>query len=135
MTALGIDVAAYTAATRDRVGGSRLSMIRAWFHETDPRCVSCGYDTRLDVPKGHARYAVLGHLVPASAYGLANARCGYIPGNIALMCYTCNDDAGDMTFTHDLLIADAFVPTQWPLGKQRKLVSDDVRQSRLARKW
>lgn len=125
-------------ATRDRIGGSRLAHIRAWMHETDARCVSCGHETRTDVPASHPRHAELGHLIAASTYAASNARVGFVPGNIGLMCHTCNADANkeSVSFTEDMLIEDAFIPMMWPAGNTKRNGTESLAmESRNSRKW
>lgn len=138
MTQTNLSPAALIAATRDRIGGSRLAALRVWLHETDARCVSCGFATRLDVAGSHPLHAELGHMVAASTYAASNARVGWLPGNIALMCHTCNADANTqgVSFTLDMLIPGAHVPTEWPTLRSRRMADTDAADaSRAARSW
>lgn len=83
-------------ATKDRLGGSRVSaIVRAW-HAIDARCVLCSTVTTFDGAKGDA--PVFGHVMPASVItpgASGGKRGGYTADNGVLMCADCNFAIGD----------------------------------------
>jgi len=89
---------AHRAATKDRLGGSRVSgIVRAW-HALDPRCVTCLTVTTYDGAPGDR--PTFGHLTPASVItpgATGGKRGGYTPDNGALMCADCQHAVGDTT--------------------------------------
>jgi hypothetical protein len=82
--------------------------------------------------------AEIGHLVSATyAGGASTARQGWMPGNLANMCHTCNADAGkvDKSVTADEVDA-TLVPLTWPTFR-KKVKGESVHASnaRANRKW
>lgn len=84
------------AATKDRVGGSRVAeIVRAW-HALDPRCVLCLTVTDFHGAAGDR--PTFGHIIPASTLtpgATGGKRGGYTADNAALVCTDCNHAIGD----------------------------------------
>lgn len=130
--------------TKSRLGGSRVTAIVAGWHAADPRCTSCGLETRLDVPNSHPRKATFGHLVSAETIKAATGveRGGYTADNGVLQCVTCQHDrarCGNPDFSlSDLSFIPAYLGT-FPRGNARRNETAEyatlAAESRAARRW
>lgn len=119
-------------ATRDRLGGSTLKNLRAFLHTyANGLCVVCEQETIL--AQGEDRSAEIAHIIPASTYCASATRSGYLPGNVAIMCKSCNSAAADFPFhLHLEMIRDDLIPTEWPkdIGQKKYIPRSD--HSRIA---
>jgi len=88
--------------TRDRHGGARVKAMRdgALFTASAGRCVVCEQPiTRI---QGEPNSIEIGHLIPARAYPSGKSRSGYVAGNLAAMCRSCNSAASDFPWDKHL---------------------------------
>ena len=134
LVAIRADRSAFLAATRERLGGSRATALGVYLWEyAHGVCVVCGEGTRQDAAANVSDRAEIGHLIPASFFGISGARAGFIPGNVANMCRACNRCAGDYVFSADDVIAE-YVPIVWPILRKATAAHDDhAERARLAR--
>lgn len=112
--------------TRDRMGGSMAKAMREYLHTfAGGLCVVCELPTDLNAARSAGNYAEIGHLIAASTYGLSSARGGFVPGNLANMCHSCNAAAGaaDYSFKASDVRAD-LVPVFWPVLAQSRKTTD-----------
>jgi hypothetical protein len=100
----------HRAATKNRLGGSRIAgIVRAW-HEIDPRCVTCDSLTWVDVmPHNMAPgdKATFGHIVPASVVtpgAQGGERGGYTADNGLLQCQDCQNGLSATTVTRGYFV-------------------------------
>lgn len=124
-------------ATADSLGGSVRKALRIYLWEyASGRCAVCGLSTILNGSKSDSNNAEMGHLIPAAFFGISGMRCGFVPGNVAIMCHSCNSMAGDYVFTANDVIAEC-VPLEWPTLRKIRAGNDDharmARQAREAR--
>jgi hypothetical protein len=125
LAALEADPSVLLAATRDRIGGSRIAALREYLHAySNGRCVVCLLPTRLDANANDSDRAEIGHLINASSIAISASRCGFVPGNVATMCHACNSNAGDYTFRECDIKAD-LVPLTWPILKKQSARIDE----------
>lgn len=100
--------------TRDNMGGAVVSNLRRFLFEySGGICVVCEQECVLEPGKENS--AECGHIIPASAYAYSDNRAGYVPGNVATMCKSCNLAAKDFPFhLHLELIRSDLIPCEWP---------------------
>lgn len=134
LEAIRNDAETFSAATRDRIGGSRINALASYLWQyAGGKCIVCANETMQDVSANSSNRAEIGHLIPASFFGISGNRAGYIPGNVGNMCRACNRAAADYVFSSDDVISE-WVPTEWPLLKKAKADHDDhAERARLAR--
>jgi hypothetical protein len=134
LDAIRSDRETFSAATRDRIGGSRINALASFLWEyAGGKCIVCANETMRDVPASASNRAEIGHLIPASFFGISGNRAGYIPGNVGNMCRACNRAAGDYVFSANDVMAE-LVPTEWPLLRKISANDDDhARRASLAR--
>lgn len=100
--------------TRDRLGGSVVKTLKLFLYEfSGGICIVCEQPTVIEPGKENS--AEVGHIIPASLYSDSDDRSGYAPGNVAIMCKSCNRNAKDFPFHLwlDKLRWD-LIPTEWP---------------------
>lgn len=134
LAAIKADRAAFLAATRKRLGGSRATALGVFLWEyAGGACIVCGNATVIDAAATASNRAEIGHLIPASYFDVSGIRAGYIPGNVGNMCRACNRCAGDYVFSADDVIAE-YVPIVWPILRKATATHDDhAERARLAR--
>lgn len=136
VVAMGPDT--FNSATRDRIGGSDIAYIRSVWVATFGACASCGLavDVKRDGIVDRATASVMGHLIPANYYG---GNGGWIIGNIALMCFTCNADASDRVFSATDLMRPDIALAVWPKrSKAKRTLREECEETiarRAARNW
>lgn len=129
LAAVRADRETFVAATRERLGGSRVTALGVYLHTyAHGLCVVCEQSTRLDAPASSSDRAEIGHLIPASHFGVSGARSGFVPGNVGNFCRACNRAAGDYTFGATDVRAD-LVPITWPTLRKIVATHDDHAES------
>lgn len=102
-------------ATRNRLGGSMVAALGRWLHTlSEGTCGLCGQPTDLGALPTASNRAEVCHLLPASAYGDARERCGYVPGNVFSGCRACNEATADSVISPAMLTDESVCPTAWP---------------------
>ena len=134
LTAIKADRETFLSATRERLGGSRVTALGEYLHTyAHGACVVCEQGTSLNVAANASHRAEIGHLIPASFFGISGMRAGFIPGNVANMCRACNRAAADYVFSANDVIAE-YVPIEWPTLRKVTATHDDhAEAARLAR--
>lgn len=134
LAAIRADRATFVSATRDRIGGSRVNALASYLWQyAGGKCIVCANETMQDVSANSSNRAEIGHLIPASFFGISGNRAGYIPGNVGNMCRACNRAAKDYVFSENDVISE-WVPTEWPILIKAKADHDDhAERARLAR--
>jgi hypothetical protein len=133
------DSVSFNRATKDKFGGTDSALLATFLHEyADGKCCSCGQDTVRGGALNGENTSQVGHLLAATFHGMpSKVRAGRIPGNLANMCFTCNNDAAliDKSFSADDVIPE-LVPLIWPTFRRtKKGESEYVRNARALRKW
>jgi len=135
LTAVMSDRETFGRSTRSRLGGSRATALGAFLWEyANGNCAVCGNATRIDALANASDRAEIGHLIPASFFGIdSGMRAGFIPGNVANMCRACNRCAADYVFSANDVIAE-YVPIEWPILRKVTAMHDDhAERARVAR--
>ena len=134
LDAIRADSETFLSATRERLGGSRVTALGTYLHAyAHGVCVVCVQPTSLGAAANASDRAEIGHLIPASFFGVSGMRAGFIPGNVANMCRACNRAAADYVFSANDVIAE-YVPIEWPTLRKVTATHDDhAERARLAR--